>query len=103
MSSHTNHVQEKSTGVSRSLTIAEGSKRVKGTRELERRGHQTRQPDLAGRPDSSQNTVQGPPPGSCIVDQSMVVWVFHGLRGDATNHSIGLFDGDYSVDGLWDQ
>ena len=28
----------------------------------------------------------------------MVVWVFHALRGNATNHSIGLFDSDYSVD-----
>ena len=28
----------------------------------------------------------------------MVVWVFHSLRGNATNHSIGLFDSDYTVD-----
>ena len=32
-----------------------------------------------------------------VDDQSVVVWVFHGMRGNAAHHSIGLFHGDHSV------
>ena len=35
-----------------------------------------------------------------VEDQNMVVWVFLAPRGNATNHSTGLFDSDYSVDAI---
>ena len=56
----TNHrVQEKSIGLPRSLTTAEGTGWVDGSRELEKREPRARQPD------PTHNTLQGPPPGSC--------------------------------------